>query len=208
MLIVLPGTIAPSRLLLDVLREQHEDRREQWKLDHAFRTKHGIPSTPDIDWNEERRRVKAIAEAVDLEDAGLVILGCQAAILSMQAAPVDPGEWLPPAGLEAVSFKPRTLAAKESKTLKAAWAAALNANDRDAVHAAEAAIVRRSIVTVGGLTVLDGDGERADVTVDDDDVIAGLRESGLLSWLLSATLYLWSLPSGKAYRSGVLLPQT
>lgn len=204
MLIVLPGTVAPSRLLLDVLCEQHNDRRESWKRDQAFREKHGIPSTPDIDWAEERRRVKAIAEAAELEDAGLVILGCQAAILSMQAAPVDPGEWLPPAGLEAVRFSPRILAARESKTLRSAWVAALNANDRPAVQAAEDAILRRAIVDIGGVEVVGGDG----IDLEDEDACAALRESGLTSWLLSASLYLQSLPSGKAYRSGVLLPQT
>jgi hypothetical protein len=33
-------------------------------------------------------------------------------------------------------------------------------------------------------------------------------QAGLLPWLLSATLYLQGLPSGKAYRSGALLPPT
>lgn len=204
MLIVLPGTIAPSRLLLDVLREQHIDRREQWKLDHAFREKHGIPSTPDIDWKEERRRVAAIDAAVTLEDAGLVILGCQAAVMAMSSAPVDPGEWSPPAGLEAVRFSPRVLAARESKMLRAAWVASLNANDRPAVQAAEDAILRRAVVDIGGVDVVGGEG----IDLEDEDARAALRESGLTSWLLSASLYLQSLPSGKAYRSGVLLPQT
>lgn len=206
MLVVLPGTIGPERLLVAVLREQHEDRREAYRLDVAFRTKHGIPSTPDIDWTEESKRVRALAEAVELADADLVRLGHQAGLLAMSPAPVDPGEYAPIAGLEAVTIRPRHLTAAESKQLRAAWRDAVAAGDAAGIEQAQAQLVRRGIQRVGGLMVEGGEGDAfSDITDDEIDV---LRQASLFPWLLSATLYLQSLPSGKAHRSGVQLPQT
>jgi len=215
MLIVLPGTIGPTRRLLDVLREQHDDRRNAWKLDHEFREKHGIPSTPDIDWVEEEKRVKALLEVIELQDPNLARLGHQAGVLAMSAAPTDPGEWKAFDELDGITIRPRHLSASESKSLRLAWGDALRAGDRAAADAAENALVARAIAVVGGLRVLDEDGNEKPVTesielaaADRDQLFASFREASLLPWLLSSALYLQALPAGKAMRSGVQPPPT
>jgi hypothetical protein len=121
MLVVLPGSVGPRRLLVDVLREQHNDRVEAWKLDVSFREKHGIPVTPDIDWAEERRRAAAITVAVEREDPALVRLGATAALTAMSAAPQDPGEFVEPEGLGDVVVAPRFVSARKMRELRTAW---------------------------------------------------------------------------------------
>lgn len=204
MLIVLPGSVGPRRRLVDVLREQHNDRVDAYKLDAAYREKHGIPSTPDIDWGEERRRVAAIAQAVEAEDPALVRLGAMAALTAMSAAPQDPGPFIEPEGLGDVHFKPRFVSAREMREFRMAYASAVEANDKQAIEKAEDAIISCCIATIDGLQyTAEGD--------DSDDVgnptslaeLEAWRAALLTPWLLTAALYLQSLPSGKAWRSGV-----
>lgn len=203
MLVVLPGSVGPRRRLVDVLREQHNDRVEAWKLDVAFREKHGIPVTPDIDWAEERRRVAALAVAVEREDPALVRLGATAALTAMSPAPQDPGEFVEPEGLGDVHIKPRFVSAREMRELRTAWAQALSAGDREAVELAENAIISDCIDVIEGLEYSDG------IEVDPDVFeYDAFRAAGLTPWLLVAALYLQGLPSGKAWRSGVRLPTT
>lgn len=195
MLIVLPGSIGPRRRLVDVLREQHNDRVEAYKLDAAYREKHGIPSTPDIDWGEERRRVSAIAQAVEAEDPALVRLGAMAALTAMSAAPQDPGPFVEPEGLGDVVVAPRIVSAREMREMRAAYAAAVQANDREATEQAEDVILETCIGLVEGLQYSDGPVLGLE--------LEAFRDAGLTPWLLVAVLYLQSLPSGKAWRSGV-----
>jgi hypothetical protein len=203
MLVVLPGSVGPRRRLVDVLREQHNDRVEAWKLDVAFREKHGIPSTPDIDWAEERRRAAAITVAVEREDPALVRLGATAALTAMSPAPQDPGEFVEPEGLGDVHIKPRFVSAREMRELRTAWAQALSAGDREAVELAENAIIGDCVDVIEGLEYSDG------IEVDPDVFeYDAFRAAGLTPWLLVAALYLQGLPSGKAWRSGVRLPTT
>jgi hypothetical protein len=203
MLVVLPGSVGPRRRLVDVLREQHNDRVEAWKIDVSFREKHGIPSTPDIDWAEERRRAAAIAVAVEQEDAALVRLGAMAALTAMSPAPQDPGDFVEPEGLGDVHIKPRFVSAREMRELRTAWSQALAAGDRDAVELAENAIIGDCIDVIEGLQY--SDGIEGDPNVFEYDAF---RSAGLTPWLLVAALYLQGLPSGKAWRSGVRLPTT
>jgi hypothetical protein len=203
MLVVLPGSVGPRRRLVDVLREQHNDRVEAWKIDVSFREKHGIPSTPDIDWAEERRRAAALAVAVEQEDAALVRLGAMAALAAMSAAPQDPGDFVEPEGLCDVHIKPRFVSAREMRELRTSWSQALAAGDRDAVELAENAIISDGIDVIEGLQY--SDGIEGDPNVFEYDAF---RSAGLTPWLLVAALYLQGLPSGKAWRSGVRLPTT
>lgn len=195
MLIVLPGSVGPRRRLVDVLREQHNDRVEAYKLDAAYREKHGIPSTPDIDWGEERRRIAAIAQAVEAEDPALVRLGAMAALTAMSAAPQDPGPFVEPEGLGDVVIAPRIVSARQMRELRSAYAAAVSANDRDATEKAEDTIIATCIGGIEGLQY-----SREDVP---EPQLEAFRDAGLTPWLLTAVLYLQSLPSGKAWRSGV-----
>jgi hypothetical protein len=213
MLIVLPGTIGPSRLLVAVLREQHEDRRAAWRLDNDFREKHGIPSTPDIDWAEEEKRLKALLHVVEEQNADLVRLGHQAGFMAMSASPQDPGEWRSSEVLDGITIRPRHLSASESKSLRIAWVSALSAGDRAAADAAENSLVSRSIFAVGGLRFLDEQGiEKPELqTVElqlQEELFTAFRDAALFPWLLSASLYLQGLPAGKAMRSGVQPPPT
>lgn len=196
MLIVLPGSVGPRRRLVDVLREQHNDRVEAYKLDAAYREKHGIPSTPDIDWGEERRRIAAIAQAVEAEDPALVRLGAMAALTAMSAAPQDPGPFVEPEGLGDVVIAPRIVSARQMRELRSAYAAAVSANDREATEKAEDTIIETCIGRIEGLEYSDGGG---------GDILAleAFRDAGLTPYLLVAVLYLQSLPSGKAWHSGV-----
>ena len=196
MLIVLPGSVGPRRRLVDVLREQHNDRVEAYKLDAAYREKHGIPSTPDIDWGEERRRIAAIAQAVEAEDPALVRLGAMAALTAMSAAPQDPGPFVEPEGLGDVVIAPRIVSARQMRELRSAYAAAVSANDREATEKAEDTIIETYIGRIEGLEYSDGGG---------GDILAleAFRDAGLTPYLLVAVLYLQSLPSGKAWHSGV-----
>lgn len=196
MLIVLPGSVGPRRRLVDVLREQHNDRVEAWKLDFSFREKHGIPVTPDIDWDEERRRIAAIAQAVEQEDPALVRLGAMAALTAMSAAPQDPGPFVEPEGLGDVVISPRIVSARQMRELRSAYAAAVSANDRDATEKAEDAIINQCIGGLDGLQYTGGE-------PSDPHNFEALRDAGLTSWLLVAVLYLQGLSSGKAWRSGV-----
>lgn len=200
MLVVLPGSVGPRRRLVDVLREQHNDRVEAWKLDVAFREKHGIPSTPDIDWAEERRRAAAITVAVEREDPALVRLGATAALTAMSPAPQDPGVFVEPEGLGDVVIAPRFVSARKMRELRTAWTQALAASDREATEAAEDAVVDACICAIEGL-------QYTDAPVDAFEHEA-FRAAGLTPWLLVAALYLQGLPSGKAWRSGVRLPTT
>jgi len=211
MLVVLPGSVGPRRRLVDVLREQHSDRVEAWKLDVAFREKHGIPSTPDIDWAEERRRAAAITVAVEREDPALVRLGATAALTAMSPAPQDPGEFVEPEGLGDVVIAPRFVSARKMRELRTTWAQALSAGDRDATEAAEDAIVDACIGDIEGLQYVAR--SVAGSTASPESVGAetqheAWRAAGLTPWLLVAALYLQGLPSGKAWRSGVRLPTT
>jgi hypothetical protein len=208
MLVVLPGSVGPRRRLVDVLREQHNDRVEAWKLDVAFREKHGIPSTPDIDWAEERRRAAAITVAVEREDPALVRLGATAALTAMSPAPQDPGEFVEPEGLGDVVIAPRFVSARKMRELRTAWAQALSAGDREATEQAENRIIDCCIATIDGL-------QYTAAPVGDDvgnpsnaHELEAWRAAGLTPWLLVAALYLQGLPSGKAWRSGVRLPTT
>jgi hypothetical protein len=198
MLIVLPGSVGPRRRLVDVLRAQHNDRVDAHKLDVAYREKHGIPSTPDIDWGEERRRIAAIAQAVEQEDPALVRLGAMAALTAMSAAPQDPGPFVEPEGLGDVVVSPRVVSARTWREMRAAYAAALEANDREAVERAENNVLDECIERIEGLQYSDGEAGN-EYQLEH----SAFRAAGLTPYLLVAVFYLQSLPSGKAWHSGV-----
>ena len=183
---------------VDVLRAQHNDRVDAYRLDVVYREKHGIPSTPDIDWGEERRRAAAIVQAVEQEDPALVRLGAMAAMTAMSPAPQDPGEYVEPEGLGDVVVSPRVVSARTWRELRAAYAAALEANDREATEKAENNILDECVDGIDGLW--HDEGEPADPHVFEYDAF---RAAGLTPYLLAAVFYLQGLPSGKAWHSGV-----
>jgi len=206
-LIVIPGTILPSRPLLGVLQEDHEGRAADFAMRSKWREEQGIPSTPDIDWAEQRRRLVAMLSIVDgaNPDGAMVSLGHQAGLMAMAPAPLDPGPWTPPAGLEGISISPVALSAAKRNELRDAWRAAVAAG-ADSRPAANALVVE-SIADISGVAVyLASDPMPIDVGAP--DVMDAFWECGLAPFLLSAALHLTSLDPKKALRSGVRPPQT
>jgi hypothetical protein len=203
MLVVLPGSVGPRRRLVDVLRAEHESRVEKWKLDTAFEAKHGIPSTPDIDWAAERRRVAALAVAVEQEDPELVRAGATAALAAMSVAPQNPGEFIEPEEMGDVVIAPRFISARDVRTLQAAYVQALAVGDREATEKAEDDIIKACIERIEGLQLADG--TDADPHAFEFEAF---RAAGLTPWLLVASLFFQRLTTGKAWRSGVRLPTT
>jgi len=204
-LVVIPGTMLPARPLLGVLREDHEARAADHAMRTAWRLDQGIPSTPDIDWQEQKRRLTAMLELVDSQtpDAALVALGHQAGLVAMSPAPKDPGPWVPPAGIEGVSVRPRALSAKDRNRLRSAWQSAVQIGDSEA---AATDLVCAAIAEVSGVEVY-GDAEVKPLALS-PDTMAPIWECGLGAYLLTASLHLTSLDPKKALRSGERPPQT
>lgn len=205
-LVVIPGTVLPSRPLLDVLSEDHDARVADYAMRAAWRKEQGIPSTPDIDWQEEGRRLKALLSIVDGPDpdGAIVALGHQAGIVAMQPAPRDPGSWTPPDGLEGVGVAPRALSAATRNTLRDAWRAAVSAG-ADSRPAADA-MVCGAIARVDGVEVY-GANDPAPIDLT-PAAMEPLWECGLAPYLLAASLHLTVLDPKKALRSGGRLPPT
>lgn len=200
-LVIIPGTVLPSRPLLDVLRDEHAARVDDHATKTAWRKAQGIPSTPDIDWQEEARRLKALLSVVEGPDpdGALIAVGHQAGIMAMQPAPRDPGPWVPPEGLEGVTVSPRALSAAKRNGLRDAWRAAVSAG-ADSRPAADA-LVCAAIASVGGVEVY-GANDPAPIDLS-PDAMEPLWECGLGVYLLNAALHLTSLDPKKALRSGV-----
>ena len=205
-LVVIPGTVLPSRPLLEVLREDHEGRAAEHAMRASWRREQGIPSTPDIDWPEQRRRLVAMLALVDDEnpDGAVIALGHQAGLMAMAPAPRDPGPWVAPDGLEGVLVAPRALSAARRNELRDAWRAVV-AIGGDSRPAADAIIVE-SISALEGVEVY-GASDPSTLTLDVDSM-GPLWECGLAPYLLAAALHLTSLDPKKALRSGVRPPQT
>jgi hypothetical protein len=205
-LVVIPGTVLPSRGLVDVLADDHDARVADHAMRAAWRKEQGIPSTPDIDWQEEARRLKALLSVVEGPDpdGALVALGHQAGIVAMQPAPREPGPWVRPEGLDGVTIAPRALSAAKRNTLRDAWRAAV-ASGADSRSAADA-LICGAIATVDGVEVY-GSTDRAPIALT-PDAMEPLWECGLAPYLLAASLHLTSLDPKKALRSGVRLPPT
>jgi hypothetical protein len=210
MLIVYPGAIGPRRLLVDVLREQHADRVLSYKTERDFREKNGVPLADDVDFAAEERRAAALGEAAQQGNLHLLRLGYQAGLLATANAPQDPGEWVAPDGLEGLHLEPVFPSAADTRRMRRALGDAYEAGDIEALHCAEDAIVRAGCKALWGLTVVDDAGEHHGQVVRDfsDSDLEAFRAAGLLTWVLSAVLFLWGLPRGKAWRSGVPLPPT
>jgi hypothetical protein len=208
MLVVLPNTVGPSRRLVDVLRARHLDAKERYDSERKFREANGIASTPDIDWEEERKRLKAMLDVVDGHDADVFRIGHMAGLSAMSPAPTDPGEFVEPTDLVDVTVRPRYTTARRFKTLRDEWARATRGTDEG--NAAEDCLIAECFSEVAGLRTLRSDGteERSKMGPIDADDLEILRGAGLTPTLLIAALYLTGLPSGKAMRSGVLPPQT
>ena len=205
MLVVYPGAVGPRRLLVDVLREQHADRVLAFKAERDYREKNGVPLADDVDFAAEEKRAAALGEAAQQGNLTLLRLGYQAGLLATANAPQDPGEWVAPDGLEGLHLEPVFPAAAETRRLRRALGDAYEAGDIEALHRAEDAIVRAGCRAISGLTVVDADGWHHDQVAREfsDDDLEAFRSSGLLTWVLSAVLFLWGLPRGKAWRSGV-----
>ena len=201
-LVVIPGTFLPMRPLVEVLREDHEARASEYAMRRAWREQQGIPSTPDIDWAEERRRLAAMLTVVDAEnpDGAIVALGHQAGLMAMAPAPRDPGDWVRPDGLDGIQLAPRALSARARNELRDAWRAVVSGGF-DSRPAADA-LICASIQAIEGVEVY-GAAAPAPIVLD----VAGmgpLWECGLAPYLLAAALFLTSLDPKKALRSGVL----
>jgi hypothetical protein len=208
MLVVIPNTVGPSRRLVDVLRARHDDEKYAYDSKKKFGEKNGVASTPDIDWEEERTRLKAMLEVVDSHDAEVFRKGHMAGLLTMAPAPVDPGVFEEPDDIGDVTVRPRYTSAKRFKTLRDDWARAARGTDEG--NAAEDCLIAECFAEVAGLRVMRSDGteERSRMGPLEPDDLEILRAAGLTPWLLVAALYLTGLSSGKAMRSGVLPPQT
>jgi hypothetical protein len=201
-LVVIPGTVLPMRPLVEVLREDHEARASEYSMRKAWREQQGIPSTPDIDWAEERRRLVALLSVVDGEnpDGAIVALGHQAGLMAMAPAPRDPGAWAKPEGLDGIQVAPRALSAARRNELRDAWRAVVSAGLDS--RAAANALICESISAIDGVEVYGA----SDPTTIELNVAAmePLWECGLAPYLLAASLFLTSLDPKKALRSGVL----
>jgi hypothetical protein len=204
MLVVMANTVGPKRPLLDILAAAHADRVLAYETDRASREKRGAPATEDIDWTIEEQRVSALVEVVAAKDAATARDGYEAGFLSVSVAPQHPGPWEPPAGLEGVEVRIIFPAGGVTRDLRRAMSAAVEANDIEALLAAQDAIIRAGVKDVYGLTIADADGEHRNQVVREfsDDELEAFRACHLLPWLLSAVLYSWGLPRGKAWRSG------
>jgi hypothetical protein len=201
-LVIIPGTVLPMRPLVEVLREEHEARATEYAMRKLWREQQGIPSTPDIDWAEERRRLVALLSVVDGEnpDGALVALGHQAGLMAMAPAPRDPGAWAKPDGLDGIQIAPRALSAARRNELRDAWRAAVSAG-ADSRPAADV-LICESISAIDGVEVY---GATDPVPIEMDVAAMGpLWEAGLAPYLLAASLFLTSLDPKKALRSGVL----
>jgi hypothetical protein len=166
-------------------------------MELAFRAEHGAPYGEDVDVDEERKRLTSMLLALDAGDLDTVRLGHVAGLSQMSALPQDPGDFVHPVDLDGVSVTYRHLTARASQALRQTWQDALASTDTEAIEAAELAIVVETLDTVTAPGV-DGD-----VAVKGTDMTS-LRDAGVFPWLVTAALYLQRLPSGKAWRSGVL----
>lgn len=205
-LVVIPGTVLPMRSLVEVLCDDHEGRAADFAMRKTWREAQGIPSTPDIDWQEERRRLVALLAVVDTEvpDGAIVALGHQAGLMAMAPAPRDPGPWVAPDGLGSITIAPRALSAARRNELRDAWRAAV-ASGADSTPAANALIVE-SIAAIDGVEVYGANDPAAiELRVD---AMGPLWECSLAPYLLTAALHLTSLDPKKALRSGVRPPPT
>lgn len=201
MLVVLPGTVLPSRPLLTVLRDDHEARAADYAMRKAWRDEHGVPSTPDIDWSEHQTRLKAMLEIASspMPDVSAMVLGHQLGLVAMSPAPKDPGEWTAPEGLERISVKPVALSAKTRNTLRDAWRAAVEGGD---ARASADELICAVIREVGGVEVYGATDYKPLALTP--EAMEPLWEAGLAPYLLTAALHLSSLDPKKALRSGGL----
>jgi hypothetical protein len=178
MLHIKPGTIAPVRPLVGVLHAAHLDKVAAFERNAAHRAATGA----------------APSEAED------------------GVHPEHPGEWVEPAGLAGVMVAPVILSAQHRADLLTALQEAYREGDAKAVAKAERDYVKETLYLVDGLT--DQDGKPTGVYRDEEtgafteDDMEAFHLSGLLPFLFAAMLSLQSLPSGKAWRFGVLQPST
>jgi hypothetical protein len=218
MLVVYPGQVGPSRRLVDVLRERHEDHRASVLATIAHRNKGDTPLTESVDWPNLHVEARQLVDAIVTEQEGEAHAIADRLARALSVVPRDPGDFVAPDGLDDITLRPRHLSALESLELRRAMAAAYAARDDLAAAHAEARLVARVVAEVGGLTMMRDDGSTDAVrvfsdtddkaaTLDDDDIEA-LRGSGLLPWLVVVAVWWQSLPSGKVLRSGVRPPST
>lgn len=208
MLVVFANTVGAPRPLQDVLRERHEDRLLAHASRKAYRAKTGAPEVDDYDVEEERTRLSAMLASLDADgapDLALLMLGHEAGAVQIARAREEstpPGPWEPVAGLDGILIEPIFPAASKTKALRRAMGDAVNAGSQEASDAAEDAILRAGIKSLSGLPVAGADMPMTVVGLD-DDTLEAFRACGLHVWLLVATLHLWGIERGKAWRSGV-----
>jgi hypothetical protein len=216
LLVVYPGQIGPSRRIVDVLRERHDDNRAAVLAEIEHRTKGGTPLTESIDWAAEAKAARELVALVEAQQETEVQRAYQRGAGAFAVVPRDPGEFVAPSGLDGVTLRPRHIPARESLALRRAMAAAYADGDDLAAAEAEAALVARVVAEVGGLTTVAEDGreipirifaEGKDGALSAEDIEA-LRGSGLLPWLVVVSAWWQVLPAGKVQRSGVLPPST
>lgn len=202
MLLVAPGSVTPAREINAILRARWEGMREAHRLDQEDRARKGVPVGEDLDWQQEAKRTAALGEAAKAEDLTALRLGYQAGLYAVTTAVDDPGDWRPVAGIEGVTVRVQLPDAATSKRLRSAWADAMTTGDEQAQADTARAILDAGLVEVGGLQVVEGEGETpAALQRPWEDETLQLLEP-LVPVLLSVVLYLWSLDRGKAWRSG------